>query len=337
MTNSKKGLSAPGMILRKAALTHGTAATQSTFNPFAAFNGHAVAPRWSLAGLDPSPEAEWKRMRSFLGLSSAEMEAMLVTVEALFKRGHELVVGTYDALLANPDTAAILGWEGGADSAHLSERRRFFTLWLARLIGMDFSDEMAYYLFRAGKLHAAHGPRHTHVPPIYVTGSISLVNATFARFLTQEMPGHPAAPTALAGWNKVLAMHLHMMQMGYTAAQMLDSGGLAIRFAMFGVMRTITGVQAATVHVAEGASVEVALRKFFNYFPAARTEVFDVEWQPGERDDARGTPWFTVSTSYLVKPMWRVLLNGKDLAYITQGLATPLHAGDEVHLFPPGR
>jgi molybdopterin converting factor small subunit len=62
-----------------------------------------------------------------------------------------------------------------------------------------------------------------------------------------------------------------------------------------------------------------------------------VEWQPGERDDARGTPWFTVSTSYLVKPMWRVLLNGKDLAYITEGLATPLHAGDEVHLFPPGR
>lgn len=242
-------------------------------NPFAALNGQAAAPRWALAGLDPIPEEEWKRLRAFLGLSAAEIEAMLATVEVLFKRGHELVVGTYDTLLANPDTAAILGWEGGADAAHLSERRRFFSLWLARLIGMDFSDDMAHYLFRAGKLHAAHGPRHTHVPPIYVTGSISLVNASFARFLTQEMPGHPAVPTALAGWNKVLAMHLHLMQMGYAVARALDSGELTVRFAMFGRMRTVTGAQEITAHVAEGATVEAALRKFFNYFPAARAEV----------------------------------------------------------------
>ncbi len=202
---------------------------------------------------------------------------------------------------------------------------------------MDFSDDMAHYLFRAGKLHAAHGPRHTHVPPIYVTGSISLVNATFARFLTQEMPGHSSVPTALAGWNKVLAMHLHLMQMGYTAALALDSGSLPVDFAMFGVLRTLTGAQDIAVHVADGATVESALRKFFNYYPAARAEVFDVEWHAGERDDARGTPWFTVSQGYTVKPMWRVLLNGKDLSYIDQGLSTPLRAGDAIHLFPPGR
>jgi molybdopterin converting factor small subunit len=34
--------------------------------------------------------------------------------------------------------------------------------------------------------------------------------------------------------------------------------------------------------------------------------------------------------------MWRVLLNGKDLSYIG-GPAVPLHAGDEIHVFPPGR
>lgn len=306
-------------------------------DPFAALSRQAVAPRWGLARLDPLPEEEWERMRAFLGLGAAETEAMLTTVEALFKRGHELVVGTYDALLANPDTAAILGWEGGADAGHLSERRRFFTLWLARLIGMDFSRDMAYYLFRAGKLHAAHGPRHTHVPPIYVTGSISLVNATFARFLTEEMPGHASVPTALAGWNKVLAMHLHLMQLGYNAAQVLDSGGLAVRFAMFGVMRSVTGAAEIMAHVTEGATVEDGLRKFFNYFPAARAEVFEVEWHAGERDDARGTPWLTVARGYKVKPMWRVLLNGKDVAYLENGPATRLHAGDEIHLFPPGR
>lgn len=313
------------------------AATRTrTADPFAFLNGSGTPARWSLAGLDPLPEDEWQRMRSFVGLSHADIDAMLATVEPLFKRGHELVVGTYDALLANPETAAILGWEGGADPGHLSERRRFFTVWLARLLGMDMSADLAHYLFRAGKLHAAHGPRHTHVPPIYVTGSISLVNATFARFLFEEMPGNPRLPAALAAWNKVLTMHLHLMQMGYTAAQAIDSGDLPIEFSMFGRMRTITGAQERTIRVSDGAPVESALRKFFNYYPATRAEVFDVEWLGGERDDARGTPWFTVSRAFTVKPMWRVLLNGKDISF-SGGVSIPLRAGDEVHVFPPGR
>ena len=260
----------------------------------------------------------------------------LATVEPLFKRGYELVVGTYDYLLANPETAAVLGWEGGADPAHLSERRRFFTVWLARVLGLDFSADLARYLFRAGTYHAAHGPRRVHVPPVFVTGSISLVNATFARFLSEEMPANPVVPSALAGWNKLITLHLHLMQVGYNAALALDSGDYAIRVLLFGRMRTITGVQEVTVRVPDGASADAALRKFFNYFPAARGEALDTEWNAGERDDARGTPWFTVERSYRVKPTWRVLLNGKDLSY-HGGAAAPLHAGDELHVFPPGR
>jgi molybdopterin converting factor small subunit len=247
-----------------------------------------------------------------------------------------LVVGTYDYLLQNHETAAILGWEGGADPAHLSERRRFFTVWLARLLGMDFSTDLAHYLFRAGKLHAAHGPRRAHVPPVYVTGSISLVNATFARFLFEEMPGNPAIPRALAGWNKVLTLHLHLMQLGYAAATAVDSGDYAVKFSLFGRMRTVTGAQELDIHLADGATAQVALRKFFNYFPQARREVFDPAWEGDEHDDARGTPWFTAKPAYAVKPMWRVLLNGKDLSYLG-GVDLPVHAGDEIHVFPPGR
>ena len=305
-------------------------------NPFASLNGTAKPQIWTIAGLDPSPEEEWARMRAFLGINEAEIEAMLATVEPLFKRGHELVAGTYDYLLQNPETAAILGWEGGADQEHLSERRRFFTIWLARLLGMDFSADLARYLFRAGKLHAAHGPRRAHVPPIYVTGSISLVNATFARFLAEEMPAHPVVPTALGGWNKVLALHQHMMHLGYQASLALDSGDFPLEFALFGRMRTITGAQELTMRLPAGADAQVALRKFFNYFPQARSEVFDVEWQPGEQVDARGTPWFTARPAYAVKPMWRVLLNGKDLSYIG-GPTVPVGEGDEIHVFPPGR
>ena len=303
---------------------------------FAGINGYGQGEPWLIGGLDPLPEEEWQRMRGFLALSDGEVRAMLTTVEALFKRGHELVVGTYDYLQRNEETAAILGWEEGADPAHLAERRRFFTVWLARLLGMDFSSDLAHYLFRAGKFHAAHGPRHTHVPPVYVTGSISLVNATFARFIMEEMPGHAQAPLALAGWNKVLTLHLHLMQMGYQAAQVIDQGDYAVQFVMFGRMRSATGAHELPVRVADGADVQSALCKFFNYYPQARGEVFDPAWSGGERTDAHGTPWFTVERQYAVKPMWRVLLNGKDLSYIG-GPEIGLAAGDEIHIFPPGR
>lgn len=305
-------------------------------NPFAVLNGIGKPEQWQISGLDPLPEEEWARMREFLALSDAEVNAMLSTVEALFRRGHELVVATYDYLLHNHETAAILGWENGADPTHLAERRRFFTVWLARVLGMDFSDDLARYLFRAGKYHAAHGPRRTHVPPIYVTGSISLVNGAFARFIMEEMPGDPTALLALAGWNKVLTLHLHLMHMGYQAALALDHGDFGVPFVLFGRMRTVTGVQELTVRVEHGATVESALRKFFNYFPASRAEVFDVAWAGDERVDSTGTPWFTVNRLYAVKPMWRVLLNGKDLSYIG-GPSVELHPGDEVHIFPPGR
>lgn len=303
---------------------------------FADINGYGKATPWSISGLDPLPEEEWKRMLAFLSLADDEVAAMLTTVEALFKRGHELVTGTYDYLLQNSETASILGWDGGVDPQHLSERRRFFTVWLARLLGMDLSTDLAHYLFRAGKFHAAHGPRRTHVPPVYVTGSISLVNATFARFLMEELPGHPVIPRALAGWNKVLSLHLHLMQLGYQAALAMDNGDYPVTFSLFGRMRTVTAAQEVTMRLPDGADAQTALRKFFNYFPQARAEVFDVEWLAGEHDDARGTPWFTVKPSFAVKPMWRVLLNGKDLSFIG-GPAVPVHAGDEIHVFPPGR
>lgn len=305
-------------------------------DPFRNIDGQQQGCSWQITGLDPLPEEEWQRILTFLNLTQVERSAMLATVEVLFRRGYELVVGTYDALLQNPDTAAILGWEHDADPAHLSERRRFFTIWLARLLALDTSSELAHYLFRAGKYHAGHGPRRTHVPPLYVTGSISLVNATFARFLTEAMAGDPVVPVALAGWNKLLTAHLHLMHMGYQAALPLDSGDFRVNVALFGKMRDLMGVQAVPLQLANGAPMAQPLRKLFNYFPAARAEVFDLAWQAGEQIDHRGTPWFTPQKVYQIKPMWRVLLNGRDISYL-DGADTIVHDRDEIQIFPPGR
>lgn len=291
---------------------------------------------WKLTGLQPCPEEEWDRLRAFLQISPAEVQAMLQTVEVLFRRGPELVAGNYDYLLAHHETAVILGWDKGADPAHLAERRRFFTVWLARTLGLDFSHDFARYLFRAGQIHAAHGRRRVHVPERYVTGAISLVNATFARYLAEEMPGHSAVPVALAGWNKMLNLHLHMMLQGYQTARAWDVGESAIELQVFGRIRPLIGCQSREMGLPTGETIAQLLTRFFNYYPQTRPEVFDVTWLEGERVDEKGTPWLTVHKQFQVKTGWRVLRNGRNVAY-AGGLDQVVRPGDVISIFPPGR
>jgi molybdopterin converting factor small subunit len=304
-------------------------------DPFAKFTTDAPQP-WSVSGLDPAPEDEWQRVLAFMAITDDERRAMLNTVETLLRCGHELVVDTYNYLLRHHETAVVLGWERGADPQHLAERRRFFAVWLARVIGLDLSDDLARYLFRSGQYHAGHGPRRTHVPPVYVTGSFSLVHAAFARYIADGEHDRATATRALSGWNKLLTAHLHMLQLGYQTALTLDAGDYTAHVALFGKLRTVTGHQELTVGLHDGAQLQHALRKVLNYLPTARAEIFDTQWLAAERVDHTGTPWFTPAQILSIKPMWRVLVNGKDVAY-ADGPATPICAGDEIHFFPPGR
>jgi hypothetical protein len=82
-------------------------------------------------------------------------------------------------------------------------------------------------------------------------------------------------------------------------------------------MRTVTGAQELTVHVENGATVEGALRKFFNYYPASRAEVFDIcLGRHGERMDSTGTPWFVAN---------RLLRRQADVARAAQRQRFQLH------------
>ncbi len=62
---------------------------------FALLNGQTKQSIWKLSNLMLTPEEEWDQLQQFLNLNEADFAAMLATVEPLFQRGHELVVGTY--------------------------------------------------------------------------------------------------------------------------------------------------------------------------------------------------------------------------------------------------
>jgi len=207
-----------------------------------------------LRDLAPDPREEWQRMLRFVGLTANDKAAMSRSVEVLFRRGTELVVNTYDYLRSVPETAAILGWEDHVDEAHLEERRRFFTVWLGRALGMDTSDEFALYLFYAGKVHNGHGPRHIHTPPAYVTASIGLVLASFARFMSEAHLPAEVIAEAMAGWNKYLAVQLNQMSLGYRVAQELDRGDFPVQITLFGRLRPLLGIRETQVHVEDGAT-----------------------------------------------------------------------------------
>jgi len=288
---------------------------------------------FELRGLAPTPAEEWQRTLAFLGLGVAEKAALARSVEALMCRAVELVVDTYDYLQKFPETAAILGWEESVDVEHLEERRRFFTIWLARTLGIDTSDEFAAYLFRAGKFHAGHGPRHIHTPPTYITAAIGHVLAYFARVLGESPLKAPELAAAMAGWSKYLSAQLNLMLFGYHIARQFESGDLPIRVKLFGTMRPIIGESEVIVRVHQADTVARVLGKFFDYYPEARAHALEKTWDTEEKSNSE---WLDVVSVYLFRKGWRILLNGRDLTY-EGGFDQPLASQDEIAIFPPGR
>jgi len=329
-------------ILRIVPLTLAAVFIKDTMNtntlslPFVALRaqpGTETQRAMEIQGLPRDPAEEWAFMLRFVGLDDAKKAAMSRSVETLFRRGTELVVNTYNYLASVPETAAILGWENGVDEAHLEERRRFFTVWLARTLGMDTSAEFAYYLFGAGKIHAGHGPRRTHVPPAYVTASVGLVQATFARFMQDaELPADVVAG-AMDGWSRYLSVQINQMELGYRAATELDRGEVPVRITLFGRLRALVGTSERRLRVGKDAPMHEALRKFFAYYPKARAEALERIWHSHEDENSL---WMETVEAYVPRGGWRILLNGRDVEY-EEGLDVVLHAEDEVAIFPPGR
>lgn len=290
-------------------------------------------PHLELQDLAPAPEEEWGRMLQFVGLTPQDKRTMAKSTETLLQRSHELVVNTYDYLRNTPDTAAVLGWEKGFDEKHLQERRQFFSVWLARTLGLDTSDEFAYYLFRAGKFHAGHGPRRIHTPSKFVTGSIGLVLASFAQFMQDANLSNEVIAGAMAGWNKFLMVQLHMMQLGYEVARDLDNGRFAIPVTLYGRLRRIANCQQLSIWVDDHANTGDLLVKFFSYVPQTRSDALERIWRA--HDDADSL-WLETYPVYRPKRGWRVLQNGRDLNYYG-GFEAPIQAQDTIAIFPPGR
>jgi len=97
-----------------------------------------------LTGLMPHPADEWERM-----LPLRVVESRRQVRDGDDRRGapgapHPNWSRTPTIICRACRTAAVLGWEQGFDVAHLQERRRFFTVWVARApSGWDFGADFA--------------------------------------------------------------------------------------------------------------------------------------------------------------------------------------------------
>ena len=292
-----------------------------------------TSPCLTVSGLLPRPDETWKMLLRFSGPTPAELDAMRHTVDAVFQRGYELVVATYDHLRRTPETAAILGWEQGFDEAHLAERRRFFTMWLARTLSIDLGMDFADVLFRAGQVHAGYGPRHIHTPPMWVTGSMGLVLASFAKFIQEAHSDVTVIASALAGWNKFLMVQLSQMLSGYESARLLEDGEIECPVRAYGRVRHEWGRESILVKYRTGESLGGVLRKLIGYAPILRDMLFELTWQAA--DDWDGA-WMRIEPTYVLRGNWRVLVNGQDVRY-HGGFDRILKDGDTLDLFPPGR
>lgn len=299
-------------------------------DPFAAIPAPTITPI-ELHDLAASPSEEWQRMLRFLGLNETDRQAISRSAEVLLQRAHEMVVNIYAYLSDTPETAAILGWETKIDESHLEERRRFFTMWLTRAIGVDTSDEFANTLFKAGIIHAAHGPRKIHVPPIFITGAVGLVLANFSQFMYEGGLSAEVISAAMASWNKYLLAQLHMMHYGYEIARDFDRGRLAIDVTLYGKIRAAVGQTQLTIHANHGDSISTILRKFFNYYPQTHAIALERSWH--EADDQEAL-WLEVTPIYKPKGGYRILKNGRNVGFSGD---MSIADGDTVAIFPPGR
>lgn len=287
----------------------------------------------SVSGVLPAPADLWQTMLRFSGPTERERAAMRQTVDVLLQRGYELVVNTYEHLQRTPETAEVLGWQDGADTAHLAERRRFFTIWLARTISLDLGTDFGTYLFRAGQVHGGHGPRRIETPAMWVTGSVGLVLGAFAEFIQSAHRDVDVVAPALSGWNKYLLAQLNQMHRGYETACDLDRGGYPIEVRAFAMVRHHWGQPGLTARWSPGDQVVDVLRKVLNYAPRLRDIMFDIGWTS---EDSDRDLWLRVKPVYRLRPGWRVQLNGKNLTF-HGGFQQALHAGDTLDLFSPGR
>jgi hypothetical protein len=295
------------------------------------------AIRLELRGLSPTPEERWGLLKRFLDLNRADLDAMAATLETLMRRGSEFVAETYAYLAAFPETASVLGWETGVDEAHLEERRRFFTLWLARTLGLDLSGDMAAYLFRAGKWHAGHGPRAIHTPDIFVIGSISLTQTAFARYLADAGASADLVARALTGWNKLLTMHLDLMLAGYQAARALEAGEGRATIQVYNQLRPTLGLHAFQVGVGPQTTAADVLRRTLDYFPQIRQQVFEMHPEAALSEDGQVATWLEdLEQVYVLRPSWTILHNHVNLRW-RNGLGVHVRPGDTLAIFPPTR
>jgi len=170
-----------------------------------------------------------------------------------------------------------------------------------------------------------------------VTGSISLTQAAFARYLAEANTAADLIARALVGWNKLLTMHLDLMLAGYQVARALEAGEGRATIQVYNRLRPTLGLQAFQVGVGPQTTAADVLRRAIDYFPQIRPQVFETHPEAPPSENGQVPTWLEdLEQVYVLRPSWTILHNHINLRW-RNGLEVYVRPGDTLAIFPPTR
>lgn len=161
----------------------------------------------------------FKYMADFVGLSSADTDAIKRSAPIIEKHLPEIVAKFYAHLLRYPPTRKFfLKKNGSVDQEYVELRMRHLTnFWLRTATGV-YDEDYARYVDYVGRAHTSHGADPAiYIAERYVIGQVGFMQHAISDALTRELRhvDEDSETQAIEAWDKLMMVILEMLSRAY--------------------------------------------------------------------------------------------------------------------------
>ena len=163
--------------------------------------------------------ARMKEVAEFVGLGSAELEAVQATAPVVLAHAEELTASVYDHFINFPGSRRFfLDADGTVDLEKLERRKKSLLRWLRGSLDFKIDHDYPIRVLATGIVHS-HPPSHRahlgSIPSRYMVGTISFIQSALANLFCQAIPDRGQAAQASIAWSKLLMVQLDILLAGY--------------------------------------------------------------------------------------------------------------------------